>query len=285
MSRRALEATDMAAHAFEAERRRGSGAPALTGSALYTGTIRHRRLAPLANSFRYGVYQVLLDLDEIACLADGVPFFGHNRLNVTAFYDRDHMGRTDLPVRDKLAAWLAERGVELGEGPVLLLTNLRVLGYVFNPVSYYYCLDTARNLRFVVAEVNNTFGETYCYLLDDLRSIGGRALLAPRRKVFHVSPFMEIEDIRYDWIVTPPGESLTVHIDEFQAGEKFFDATLNLKRQPLTTGRLAAALIRYPHVTGRTIFLIHWQALKLWWKGVPFHRKPEPPDQAWRTNG
>jgi DUF1365 family protein len=264
---------------------RGEGAPTPAGAALYTGTIRHRRSAPVANSFRYGVYQVLLDLDEIADLATRVPFLGHNRFNLTAFYDRDHMGPEELPVRVKLAAWLAGRGIELGNWPVLLLTNLRVLGYVFNPVSYYYCLDAARNLRFVVAEVNNTFGETYCYLLDDLRSIGGRAFLAPRRKVFHVSPFIEMADVHYDWIVTPPGESLTVHINEFRAGEKFFDATLNLKRQPLTTGGLARALIRYPHMTGRTIFLIHWQALKLWWKEAPFFRKPEPPEQAWRRHG
>jgi DUF1365 family protein len=78
---------------------------------------------------------------------------------------------------------------------------------------------------------------------------------------------------------------LTVHIDEFREGEKFFDATLNLKRQPLTAGRLAWMLIRYPHMTARTIFLIHWQALKLWWRGAPFHRKPEPPLHAWRSDG
>lgn len=254
-------------------------------SAIYTGSVRHQRWLPVANKFRYGVYQLLLDLDEIDQLAARLPFFGRNRLNVVSFYDRDHMGASDAPLRSKLAAWLADRGVDLGAGRVLLLTNPRILGYVFNPVSYYYVLDDQGALRFVVAEINNTFGETYCYLLDDLRPRGGRALATRRRKVFHVSPFIEIDDIEYDWILTPPAERLTVHIDEFRGGDRFFDATLNLERQRLTAGRLAWMLVRYPHMTARTIFLIHWQALKLWWRGAPFYRKPEPPPRAWRTHG
>lgn len=254
-------------------------------SAIYTGTVRHRRQRPVANRFRYRVYQLLLDLDEVVAIARRIPFFSHNRFNLVSFYDRDHMGGADAPLRSKLARWLAARGLELGASRVMLLTNPRILGYVFNPVSYYYVFDERDELRFVVAEINNTFGETYCYLLDDLAPRGGRALVASRRKVFHVSPFIEIDGIDYDWIITPPEQRLTVHIDEFRAGDKFFDATLNLRRRPLTASRLAWALVRYPHMTARTIFLIHWQALKLWWRGAPFHRKPEPPPQAWRTNG
>ncbi|NIR43717.1 MAG: DUF1365 domain-containing protein [Gemmatimonadetes bacterium] len=254
-------------------------------SAIYTGTLRHRRRRPLANRFRYGVYQLLIDLDEVEALAGRLWFFGHNRFNLFSFYDRDHMGASGVPLRSKLARWLAARGVELGASRVMLLTNPRVLGYVFNPVSYYYVFGANDELRFVVAEINNTFGETYCYLLDDLKPRGGRALVARRRKVFHVSPFIEIDGIDYDWIMTPPGDRLTVHIDEFRGEDKFFDATLSLKRNALTAGRLAWTFVRYPHMTARTIFLIHWQALKLWWRGAPLHRKPEPPPQAWRTHG
>lgn len=257
----------------------------LATSAIYTGTVRHRRLAPVSHSFQYGVYQLLLNLDEIPRLARDIGPLSHNRFNVTSFYDRDHMRKLDIPVRHKLAEWLEARGSGLGTGPVLLLTNLRVLGYVFNPVSYYYCLNERGALSFVVAEVNNTFGETYCYLLDDLEARGGDALISKRQKVFHVSPFIEIDDIRYDWIVTPPGQRLTVHIDEFRDGEKFFDATLNLERHPLTSANLTRVLARYPHMTARTIFSIHWQALKLWAKRAPFYPKPQPPSEAWRTNG
>jgi len=246
-------------------------------SALYCGWVRHRRLDPAPNAFRYGVYQLLLNLDELPELARRIPFLGHNTGNLTGYFDRDHLGRRELPTRTKLAEWLAAHGRQLGTGPVLLLTNLRVLGYVFNPVSYFYCLDDSGRLRFVVAEVNNTFGESYLYLLADLEQVGQRALLSRQVKVFHVSPFMQIDDVSYDWVLTPPGENLVVHIDEFRAGAKFFDATLNLSRRPLTASSLAKAMVRYPHMTARTIFLIHWQALKLWLKGAPFHRKPEPP--------
>jgi DUF1365 family protein len=254
-------------------------------SAIYTGTLRHRRTGPAANAFRYGVYQLLLNIDEIPGLAKDIPVLGFNRFNVTSFHDRDHMRDRPGTVREKLADWLRERDIELDDGPILLLTNLRVLGYIFNPVSYYYCYAKDGSLRFVVAEVNNTFGETYCYLLDDLESLGGRALLSPQKKVFHVSPFIEINDVRYDWIVTPPGESLTVHIDEYRRDEKFFDATLNLKRRPLNTRNLLGVLLRHPHITARTVFLIHWQALRLWLKKAPFFRKPTPPAEAWRTHG
>jgi DUF1365 family protein len=254
-------------------------------SAIFAGTIRHRRSEPVKNAFTYGVYQVLLDLDELPLLAERVAIFGYNRANITSFHDRDHMGASPEPVRAKLAVWLAERGVDLGDGPVQLLTNLRVLGYVFNPVSYYYCFSEAGELRFIVAEVNNTFGETYCYLLDDLKPLRGRALIARRQKVFHVSPFIGMENIHYDWVMTPPGESLTVQIDAFRDGAKFFDATLNMKQKRFSGRNLVWSLFRYPHMTARTMFLIHWQALKLWFKRAPFYPKPELPPQAWRTNG
>lgn len=249
-------------------------------SGLYLGTVRHRRRAPRENSFRYGVCQLLLDLSELPALDREIGFFGHNRAGLVSFHDRDHMGDAGEPVRDKLARWLRAQGRELGDSRVMLLTNPRVLGYVFNPVSYFFCLDGAGGLRFTVAEVFNTFGEAYCYLLDGSEPAGGRAVRSRVDKRFHVSPFMRIDGVRYEWIVTPPGDRLTIHIDEFEGDEKYFDATLNLVRRPLTSATLARAMLRYPHLTARTIFLIHWQAAKLWAKRVPFFRKPEPPDNG-----
>ncbi len=249
-------------------------------SGLYLGTVRHRRFSPRANNFRYGVYQLLLDLSELAALDRAIGFFGYNRPGLVSFHDRDHMGGSGAPVRDKLARWLHGQGRELGDSRVMLLTNPRVLGYVFNPVSYFFCLDDEGRLRFTVAEVFNTFGEAYCYLLDGTESAGGRAVRSRVDKRFHVSPFMRIEGVRYEWIVTPPGDRLTIHIDEFEGDEKYFDATLNLVRRPLTAATLGRAMLRYPHLTARTTFLIHWQAAKLWTRRVPFFRKPEPPDNG-----
>jgi len=252
-------------------------------SALYTGTIRHRRLSPVRNAFRYRVYQLLLDLEELPRLDREIRGFGYGRAALASFHDRDHLGPADDPVREKLAGWLDGRGKTLGDARVLLLTNPRVLGYVFNPVSYFFCMNRDDSLRYVVAEVNNTFGETYCYLLDDAEPVGGETVRSRRDKAFHVSPFMPIEGISYDWILTPPRERLTVHIDEFDRGTKYFDATLVLARRPLTGRTLARALLAHPHTTARTIGLIHWQALRLWAKRVPFYRKPDPPDNGLET--
>ncbi|MHC4408075.1 MAG: DUF1365 domain-containing protein [Planctomycetota bacterium] len=249
-------------------------------SAIYTGRITHRRLDPTPHSFRYGVYYLLLNLGELDEIADRILPLGVNTAGITSFYDSDHLGPSADPVREKLARWLADQGRELPTGPVLLLTNLRVLGYVFNPVSYFYCCEPGGQIAFVVAEVNNTFGETYWYLLDDLEALGSRAARSRRRKVFHVSPFIEMDRIDYDWIFTAPGDRLSVHIDEFRAGQKFFDATLTLARRSLTTRSLLGALARYPHATVRTIARIHWQALKLWRKGAPVYRKPDPPSNG-----
>ncbi|MDP2499054.1 MAG: DUF1365 domain-containing protein [Candidatus Palauibacterales bacterium] len=255
-------------------------------SALYAGTLQHRRREPEENDFRYGVYQLLLNLDEIPELASRIPIFGHNGFNLTSFHDVDHLWEEERPVREKLSRWLGERGRELPGGPVLLLTNARVLGYVFNPVSYFYCLDPAGRVRFVVAEVSNTFGERYAYLLDrpapGAEPGPGGAVISDRKKLFHVSPFMDIEGLEYRWMVGAPGQELAVHIDVLDGERTFFDATLRLERRPLETGTLARAMARHPHMTARTIFHIHWQALKLWVKGVPVRSKPAPPEGVLR---
>lgn len=247
-----------------------------TASCLYVGAVRHRRSSPAGHAFRYPTYLVLLDLDEIPRVARGTRGLSHNRPGLTSFYDRDHLGSRDAPVREKLDAWLRTRGTELGTDRVLLLTNLRVLGHVFNPVSHFFCLREDGSLRRVVAEVNNTFGDTYCYLLDDLAP-RGRAFTAKTEKLLHVSPFIGMEGITYEWLLTPPDRRITIHIDESRDGRKFFDATLTLERRPLKRWSLVRALLRYPLTPLHTVLRIHLQAVRLWWKRVPFHRRPVPP--------
>ena len=251
----------------------------MTGSALYVGTIRHRRVEPSAHDFRYATYQLLIDLDELPELARRIPFFGYNGPGLTSFHDADHLGGRDVPLRAKLDEWLATRGTSLGDDAVLLLTNARVLGHVFNPVSYFFCLRPDGSLRRVVAEVNNTFGDTFCYLLDDLES-RGNGFETSSRKQLHVSPFIDMEEISYEWLLTPPGPRLTVHIDETRQGRKFFDATLQLERRPLDARSLAKVMLRHPLTPLHTVARIHWQALKLWWKRTPVHRRPVPPDNG-----
>ena len=173
-------------------------------SAIYSGTVGHRRYDPRPHRFRYGLYYFLLNLDELETCAGRIPLIGLNGRGITSFHDVDHLGSTAVPVREKLEAWLRARGRELPGGPVLLLTNLRVFGYVFNPVICFYCVSPEGEREFVVAEVNNTFGETHCYLLDDLRARGPHAVSQRCDKSLHLSPFIHIDDIEYDWVFTAP---------------------------------------------------------------------------------
>lgn len=247
-------------------------------SALYVGRLRHRRFRPSTHAFTYGVYHALLDLDELEDLDRAVPGFGYNRPAVTTFHDRDHLGDEDLPVRVKLERWLSAQGVALPDGPVRLVTNLRVLGHVFNPVSWFLCHDADGQLELVVAEVNNTFGETYAYVLDDLVRAGDHTVRAGRQKVFHVSPFMDIPGHRYTFTIRPPGDRFAVHMQVHDAEGLLFDATLAERRRAFDAPTLVWALLRYPLSPLVTVVRIHWQALRLWSKRVPFFRKPVPPE-------
>lgn len=248
-------------------------------SAIYVGRLRHRRFRPTTHAFTYGVYHALIDLDELEELDREVTGFGYNHPALTTFHDRDHLGDDDLPVRVKLERWLSAQGVALPPGPVRLLTNLRVLGHVFNPVSWFLCHDVDGRLELIVAEVNNTFGESYAYVLDDLVWTGDHTVRAGRQKAFHVSPFMDIPGHRYRFTIRSPGDRVAIHMQVDDEG-LLFDATLAERRRPFDTPTLAWALLRYPLTPLVTVARIHWQALRLWTKRVPFFRKPAPPDQG-----
>lgn len=257
-------------------------------SALLVGSVRHRRRRPAANAFRYDVFHALLDVDELPDLDRQLPGFGYNRPAVTGFRDTDHFGPAPVPVRLKLARWLAAQGVELPAGRVQVVCNLRVLGHVFDPVSWWFCHEPDGTLAFVVAEVNNTFGESHSYLLDDLEVAVDGTVRAAADKVFHVSPFLPVDGHRYRFTFRPPTatgaptrERVLVHMDVDDADGKLFDATQDERRVALTAGNLRRALRRYPLVTLRTVYLIHRQALTLWRKRVAFHPKPAPPDDGY----
>ena len=250
----------------------------MTASALYVGRVRHRRYGRPEHGFAYPVWHALVDLDELPELDRRLRLFSHNRFNLSGFDDRDHLGASRAPVRAKLESWLGHQGVDTDLGSVALLTHLRVLGGVFNPVSFFFCRDREGRLRYVVAEVNNTFGESCCYLLEGSDGV----VRDEADKTFHVSPFQPVAG-RYRFRVTPPGERLTVHIDLLRDGERVFDSTLVAERRELSSRSLAATVLRHPHTGVRTLALIHYQALRLWLKKAPFHPKPELPAGAWRT--
>jgi DUF1365 family protein len=243
----------------------------VSASALYEGTVRHRRVAIRAREFRYGIHMAYVDLDELPGLLGGR--LASPRPGLVRFRRSDYFGdpRADLAaaVRDGVA----ERTGTRPHGPVRVLTNLRAFGHCFNPVSFYYCFDRAgERVEAVLAEVTNTpWGERHAYALSHPNA--GGVLTGRSEKLLHVSPFMGM-DHEYEWRVSVPGERLSVHIESRRAGERAFDATLNLARRELTRRALASATARHPLNTVHALARIYSQALRLKLRGVPVHPHP-----------
>ena len=202
----------------------------MCGSALYLGRVRHRRAGNPAHEFDYPVWYALVDLGELQELDRDLRFFSYNGFNLSGFDDRDHMGPEPTPVREMLETWLRQQGFESPLGRVQLLTHLRILGHVLNPVSFYVIHDPEERLRLAVAEVNNTFGETYCYLLET----EGSKVRHEGDKLFHVSPFQTI-DGRYRVRITQQGKHTAAHIDVLRDGGRVFDTTLSVTRRDLVS--------------------------------------------------
>jgi len=235
-------------------------------SGLFVGTLRHRRFSPVAHAFTYPLFMALLDIDRVSDLMRVSAVTSYNRWNWASFDDRDHLGDPSRPLRERLVVDAARHGIELPAGPVFLLTHLRYLGYCFNPVSFFYCFDRAEQLRVVLAEVSNTVGGTHNYWLRP--DPASRTFRAAATKSLYVSPFMPV-DLEYTFAFTPPTGRLVVHMQTCQAGSVGFDATLALERRPWNAAEIRRVLVRYPAMTTRVMAEIHWEALKLWWKGVP----------------
>lgn len=241
-------------------------------SHLLEGRVRHRRLAPFDYALDHAVYYAALDLAELDEVDARLRLLSRNGRGVVAFRDDDHLPEpaTDLPAAiDEL---LRGDGQDPTGWQITLVTNLRVLGYVFNPASFYLCRDGAGELRVVIVEVHNTHGERHLYLLrQDPAAAPDAPFRAGMAKDFYVSPFIGM-DGRYVVHVRATADRLSIAINEHHGDGPLLTTSLVLRRRPLSDRTLLQMLFRHPLMTQRTIGLIHWHALRLWLKGARFHR-------------
>lgn len=245
-------------------------------SCLYACDVMHYRLEPKENRFSYGLFTWCIDVDEIDALTRQSFLISRNRWNIFSFYDSDHLDAGAPRVRENLARFMVKQGTPMRPGKILLVTHLRLFGYVFNPVSFYFCFDEKEEPYAVVAEVGNTFHEQKGFLLD--KNCREEDVFTRRvQKNFYVSPFIDM-DAEFDFRLRLPGERLQLLVDDYKKGKKFFLSSVTGQRRPLTTARLAFYLFRYPLVTLRVISMIHWQALILKLKGLPHWKKSDHPE-------
>jgi DUF1365 family protein len=236
-------------------------------SAIYEGDVVHERKRPKRHRLRYAVFSMLIDLDELPALARTSRLFGHNRFAPLAFHDRDHGPADGGALRPWAERHLRQAGIDPDGGPIRLLCYPRIFGYAFNPLSVFFCYRRSGDLAAILYEVCNTFKERHTYVIpvaDPARPVIKQSCA----KALYVSPFIGM-DASYQFRIVPPGETIRVVIRQEDSDGLLLAASFAGDRLPFSRRTLAGALIRFPLLTLKVTAGIHWEALKLWLKGLP----------------
>jgi DUF1365 family protein len=239
-------------------------------SALFSGTVTHTRLRPRRHRLHYRVFSLLLDLDEMPGVSVTSRLFGYNRCAILSFWDADHGDGSASGLRGWVEAQLAKADRLESGMRIRVLCYPRILGYVFNPLTVYFCHAPDGPLRAILYEVCNTFGERHTYVIP-LDAGASGPIRQGCAKELYVSPFMPMSCF-YRFHIEPPGDRVLVRIDESDAAGPLLAASFAGRRQELTDRALLGALFRYPLMTLKVTLGIHWEALRIWWKGIPVHR-------------
>ncbi|MES2448508.1 MAG: DUF1365 domain-containing protein [Bacteroidota bacterium] len=261
-------------------------------SSIYSAKVMHHRLAPKKLSFWYNVYMFYIDLDELEILDKKLSWFSYNKFNLFSFRDKDHLVleskeqrakindersqisnlTSQISTKQQITAYLKDHNVEIGNGKIKLLTNLSVLGYNFNPVSFYFCFDENNHPLCAVAEISNTYREMKMFFFGK-DELDGNAFKKRTQKHFYVSPFIDLDDF-FDFNLVIPTEKLEINIDDYdKEGKRFFISTLKGEKRPLTNANMLRYFFAIPMIPLQIMWLIHWQAFKLWLKKIKYHPK------------
>ncbi|WP_143181898.1 DUF1365 domain-containing protein [Thalassospira sp. TSL5-1] len=249
------------------------------GSALYQGVVTHQRVRPRQHRLRYRVVSFLFDLDEIDDLHRRLRFFSRNRFNLFSFHDRDFGQGERTDIKAQILDILQKNGLGDCGARIEILCYPRILGFVFNPLSVYFCYREDGGLGAILHDVSNTFGDRHGYLIpvtDDCHDAKG-VVHQQCAKGFYVSPFIGMK-ADYRFRICPPGEKVAVVIAESDDAGVFLNAAFAGNRTSMTDRNLLSAFVRYPLMTLKVVAGIHWEAVHLWRKGFTFHRRPTPPE-------
>ena len=234
-------------------------------SALYSGHVVHQRTRPKRHRLRYSVFYLALDLEEAPAVGAGLGLFSVNRFNLFSFHESDHGDGSSFPILEQIRAKLRAAGLDAG-GAIVLMTMPRMLGYAFNPLSLYFCYRKDGAVAAILYEVNNTFGQRHTYLIPATPDADG-LVRQESAKSLYVSPFLAT-DMSYAFVAAPPKKSVAISITARDEEGPVLFTRLSADRVPLADGTLLRALLAYPFLTLKVVAGIHWEAFRLWLKGV-----------------